>query len=219
MRWLSLTLTTVAAVTLAACGGGSDAPPAPGTPQHPLVATTQAPTVGSEGAKSASGTSARSNEGASTAAKGTAKSAGTKAAPAEVGAPENPGYESLLKQQKADKGRRFTPCSLVSETRAAQILGGPIQQPVLAPQGPTCIYRSRDGKGFVTVAVQRADIARLQRQVKHPQRFVLSGRTAYCGTLGQPVLYVALKSGRVLSIAGPCGIARQFAASAVPQLS
>jgi hypothetical protein len=219
MRWPSLILVPVATLTLAACGGSSS-PPAPGTPQHPLVATTQAPAIDSAGKTGPSAGEGRLNESSASTSSGSAaagKSKGT--ASSEVGQPSGAGYEGLLAQQKANKGHRFTPCNLVSEARAAKILGGPIQQPLLAPQGPTCIYRSRDGKGFVTVAVQVASFKQLESHVREAQRFNVSGRSATCGKLGQPVLYVGLKSGRVLSVAAPCDIARQFAASAVPQLS
>jgi hypothetical protein len=213
MRCLSLIVLTASALLLAACGGGANQP-APGTPERPLVATTQQAPVAAAGAQGAHDPSGRSNEGTSTAAKPGKGAAAGSSTPAA----KKPGYQALVEQQKSSpQGQRFTPCNLVPEARAASILG-PIQQPLEAPQGPTCIYRSRDGKQFVTVALQSLSFQKIQSQVRNPQRFVLSGHTAYCGRYGQPMLYVPLSGGRVLSIAGPCPVARAFAASAVQRL-
>ena len=46
----------------------------------------------------------------------------------------------------------------------------------------------------------------------------MAKRTAYCGQYGQAVMYVPLSKGRVLSITGACGTAKQFASAAVRRL-
>ena len=91
--------------------------------------------------------------------------------------------------------------------------------PVEAPQGPTCIFRARSGKAFVTLAVQKLDISRLKKQLHRAQSVGVAHRAGYCGTYGQQMLYVSLPRQRVLSVAGPCGVARRFAAHAVPRLT
>ena len=67
-----------------------------------------------------------------------------------------------------------------------------MQVPVEAPQGPTCIYRPRTGKDLIAVAVQETDFGALRRQIKRIHRVDVGDRTAYCGSYGQPMLYVPL---------------------------
>jgi hypothetical protein len=128
-----------------------------------------------------------------------------------------PGYQALVERQTGKPRSTFTPCNLVTARQAAAIVG-PIGQQVEAPQGPSCIYRSRDGNRFITIAVQTLDFPQIKQQIHRPTRVAVSSRTAYCGSYGQPMLFLPLSQGRVLSITGPCGVAKQFAAKALPQL-
>jgi hypothetical protein len=193
MRLLALAALVAAAIGVTACGGSAK-PAAPGSPQNPLVG--KQPTPGG-------GTGAgRSNEAA---ASGSSTSAG-------------PGYDKLLDSQSSHPARRFSPCNLVTPKQAQAILGAPLQDPIEAAQGPTCIYRSKDGRSFVTLAVQSMDFAKVRPRLRLPRRVTVGARTAYCGTYGQPMLYVPLSGGRVLSVAGRCGIAAEFARRAVRQL-
>lgn len=178
-----------AAAALGACGGSSP-PPAPGSPERPLVAQAQPAPKG------------RSNEAS--------QAGGSNAA--------RPGYEALLKGQSRHPRTRFTPCNLVTKQQARAIIGAPMREPVEALQGPTCIYRSRDGRSFVSLAVQRVDIKTLKPHLRLRQRVNVSSRTGICGTLGQPVLYVPISHGRVLSVTGHCAVAARFARAAVKQL-
>jgi hypothetical protein len=180
------------AATLTACGGGSKPAPAPGSPEKPLVA---------QETRLGGAASGRSNEAA--ASESQAK----------------PGYDALVKQQSRHPRSRFTPCNLVTAVEARAIIGAPLQRPIEAPQGPTCIYRSRDGKSFVSVAVQALDFDKLKPRLHASHRIDVSNRTGYCGTYGQPMLYVPLSRGRVLSVGAHCTIAKQFATKAVRQLS
>jgi hypothetical protein len=66
--------------------------------------------------------------------------------------------------------------------------------------------------------VQSTDFAKLKPRLRQPRTFEIAGRTAYCGQYGQQVLVVPLSDGRVLSIAGPCGVASRFAVEAMRQL-
>jgi hypothetical protein len=129
-----------------------------------------------------------------------------------------PGYKSLVDRQSRTPESRFTPCNLVSERQAAAIVGAPIEQPLEAPQGPTCIYRSRDGESFVTVGVQQVSLDSLKGRIRQREKVDVGSRAAYCGNHGQPMLYLPLGGGEVLSIAGECGVARRFAAKALTQL-
>jgi hypothetical protein len=129
-----------------------------------------------------------------------------------------PGYQELVERQSRRPGTEFTPCNLVSKGQARAMFGAPIQDPVEAPQGPTCIYRTQAGKGFVTLAVQTADFERLRPQLRRSRRVEVAERFAYCGEHGQEMLYVPLSHGQVLSVAAPCSMARKFAATALRQL-
>jgi hypothetical protein len=181
-----------AAVALAACGGDSKPAAPPGSPENPLVAKpSESP-----------GPSGRSNEAA-----------------APLRGREQAGYQELVERQSSRPGGRFSPCNLVTRAQARAIVGGPVGEPVEAPLGPTCIYPSGSGKRFVTVAVQSVTFDKLKRQMYVRRRVEVADRTAYCGTHGQPVLYVPLTGGRVLTIAAPCSVARGFAARAMPRLN
>jgi hypothetical protein len=197
MRRLSLTIALLAATTaIAACGGSDEAKPkpAPGTPGNPLVARVTAD-------DDAPG-SAKASEPSASAAKPDA----------------TPGYQQLVKRQAKHPQSRFTPCSLVTRAEAAAIVGNPVTAPVEAPQGPTCIYRSRNGRDFVTLAVQAADFRALTKPMRKPQHVAVSSRTAVCGVLGQPILYVPAGPRQVLTVTGPCDVAQRFAAKAVPRI-
>jgi hypothetical protein len=189
MRLLCTVALACAGLTVVACGGASTPPPAPGSPQKPLVAERPQP-----------GERSRESESA---------------APASSG---NPGYETLVSRQSHRPRTRFSPCNLVTEREAQAIVGAPVQDPIEAAQGPTCIYRSKDGKSFVTLAVQSLDVDALKPRLRLRRRVDVAGRTAYCGTYGQPVLYVELSHRRVLSVTGQCTIATRFARTAVRQL-
>ena len=180
-----------AAVAVAGCG--SDKPPgAPGSPEKPLVAQMPA----------ASDTHVTREPGASKDGSNEAK----------------PGYQGLLKQQPRRPKTRFTPCSLVTQAEARAIVGEPVREPVEAPQGPTCVYRTEKGSEMITLAVQAADFKRAKGRLQQPTRVGIHSRTGVCGQFGQPMLYVPISQGRMLTVAAPCAVAKQFASTAVKQL-
>src|SRR3954453_1823394 len=74
-----------------------------------------------------------------------------------------PNYSTLVERQTSHPQTRFTPCNLVTQSQAEAIIGRPMQRPLEAPQGPTCIYRSRHGAAYISLAVQTASYARLRR--------------------------------------------------------
>jgi hypothetical protein len=191
---LAVALCTVA---LGACGG-SDPEPAPGSPENPLTATRPSETEG---------------PGSPGAGKGSAREPST-----ATGTPEEPGYKALVDRQTAKPRHRFSPCNLVTGREARAIVGKPLRAPVEGVQGPTCIYRPRAGKELITLAIQQASFAKIKRQIDDLRQVDVSDRAAYCGTYGQPVLYVPLRGGRMLSVNADCDIARRFAAKAMPRL-
>ena len=184
---LTVLVAAAPAVLLAACGGESRSSERPvGTPENPAVAQ-PFPGGGEPAARP------RSRRETS----------------------PTPSFDRVVESQKRRPRKRFSPCNLVTSKQAREILGAAVLQPREAPQGPTCIYRTRSGERFVTLAVQSAAIADLRRHLRRAQRFEVGSRRAYCGTLGQPVLHVALGGGRVLTVAAPCDTARRFAATAL----
>jgi hypothetical protein len=135
------------------------------------------------------------------------------------GKKQEPGYQDLVERQSSDPRSEFTPCNLVTPAQASRVLGARVAPPVEAPQGPTCIYRTSDGKQFVTVAVQPLDLGALRSQMRGRRAVDVAGRAGLCGRHGQPMLYVPLSDGRVLSVSGDCDVALRFASTAVDRLS
>jgi hypothetical protein len=205
------------AAVLAGCGSDGASQPAPGTPENPLVARTPASSESSTGRSQSPG---RSNEATAPKSKGsTAHGSGRSDGSSSSEGAQKQDYQRLLERQTKHPKSRFTPCNLVTQDQATAIIGSPIQQPLEAPQGPTCIYRTRDGKRFISLAVQSVKFSTVKRQVRRRQSVTISDRTGICGRYGQPMLYVPVSGGRVLTVAAPCGIAKQFALKAVPRLS
>jgi|GEM_PF-2564580 len=110
------------------------------------------------------------------------------------------------------------PCSLVTRSQAAAIIGAPILEPLEAPQGPTCIYQTASRKRAITLTVQSTSFARLRAQISNRRKIAVADREAVCGRYGQPMLYLPLGGRRVLTVSGPCATASRFAAKAVPHL-
>lgn len=188
---LRLLCAVATSVLLAACGDDERPGAAPvGTPENPAVARPQA----------------RETEPANRRKPGARRATAT------------PGYESLVGSQKSRPHQRFTPCNLVTKTQAQAILGSRILTPKEASLGPTCIYQTPRATKFVTLAVQSADMADLKRRLREIRRVEISSRPAFCGRLGQAVLYLPLAGVRVLSISAPCATAQRFAAIALSRL-
>jgi hypothetical protein len=115
-------------------------------------------------------------------------------------------------------GSAHTICGLVSPAEAASILGKAVRAPVVAKQGPTCIYRTREGD-LTTVSVQAAPLRELAAHMRDQRDVAVSSRAGVCGTLGQPMLYLPLGGRQVLAVTGKCDVARQFASHALPRLT
>jgi hypothetical protein len=130
-----------------------------------------------------------------------------------------PGYKALVADQTSDPGSvKDSPCALVTKKQAQEAVGMRLLDPMEAPQGPTCIYRDRAGKTFVTLAVQQGEFRSVRRDVDRLRRVSVGDRSAYCGVHGAPMLYVPLGQGRMLSVTAQCEVAKSFARFAVPRL-
>jgi hypothetical protein len=224
MRPISILALLVVVAVAAGCGGDDKDPSsagAPGTANNPLVATIPSTTTADDrAAAQAAGTAPQSGKGAKTAARTShaAPAKGFSEADTAAGTSTDPGYQKLLEQQTRKPRSRFTPCNLVRRSEAAAILGVAVRPLIEAPQGPTCIYRTTKGSDFITVSVQKAALSKLRKQVRNVQQVAVADRHSLCGTVGRPLLYVPVASGRVLVVTAPCKVARQFASAAVPRI-
>jgi len=129
-----------------------------------------------------------------------------------------PDFRSLVDRQSDDPAQRDSPCAFVTRRQAQEIVGSSLLDPVEAPQGPTCIYRDRSGKTFVTVALQDVGFGALRDDVHRLRRVSVADRRAYCGVYGSPMLFLPLDAGRVLSVTAHCEVAMRFARSAARRL-
>jgi hypothetical protein len=129
-----------------------------------------------------------------------------------------PSFDTIVQNQSSKPQRRFSPCNLVSRSQAKAIVKAPVDELVEAPQGPTCIYQSPESASFVTLSVQPGAVDQLKRRLGDRKAVDVADRTAYCGRLGQPQLYVPLSGGRVLTVSARCAVATRFAATALRQL-
>jgi hypothetical protein len=118
----------------------------------------------------------------------------------------------------AARGGADAPCTLVSRGQAGAIAGEAMLKPVQAPQGPTCIYRYQSGKSPITLAVQAGDLSDLSRAMHARTPVKVAGRTGVCGIRDQSVLYLDVPNAGVLTVTGPCAVAKRFAARALSHL-
>jgi hypothetical protein len=130
------------------------------------------------------------------------------------------GIVTLALASFSDAATQPSPCTLVSSKQVAKVTGLPVTKQILAPLGPTCIYKLANGSRQVTITVGSARFAALVSQIprRRRRRVRVVGHLGYCGVLGQPVLYVSLPHGRVLTITAACGPAQKLAAIAVRRL-
>jgi hypothetical protein len=132
--------------------------------------------------------------------------------------PPQPG--TIDDEINASGAKQVNPCALVSRSEAQAIVKGPVATPVDAPQGPTCLYRRKDGKGLITLALQAANFSKVppQSTLRDRVSVTVHGHTAYCGLAGVPTLIVPLANGHFLTVSAPCPIAASFAAKALARI-
>ena len=112
----------------------------------------------------------------------------------------------------------LSPCTLVTRSEAQAILGQPIAGLQKAVQGPTCIYRQRDTKRLITVALQHARLTAAQQRGKQVVRVNVAGHKGYCLMQGTLMMLVPLRDGQVLNVSAACPIAARFATKALARL-
>lgn len=128
---------------------------------------------------------------------------------------DNPGQADSSHQPA---GGHSNPCALVSRAETQAILGRPIDTPVEAPLGPTCIYQPVGTKNFITLTVEATNFAVIKPHIRNRTQIRVGGRAGYCGIYGQPTTFVPLTDGRVLNITAPCSVGRLLAVKALSRL-
>jgi len=111
------------------------------------------------------------------------------------------------------------PCTLVTKDEAQAIFGKAIVDPIEAPQGPTCIYKTADSSTFLTLGTETASFDQLKAQITAINPVTSLGRPAYCGSYGSAMLFVPLSATSLFVVSAPCSIATAFAAKALPRLA
>ena len=111
------------------------------------------------------------------------------------------------------------PCTLVTKDEAQAIFGKAIVDPIEAPQGPTCIYKTPDSSTFLTLGTETASFDQLKAQITAINAVTSLGRPAYCGSYGSAMLFVPLSATSLFVVSAPCSIATAFAAKALPRLA
>ncbi len=122
----------------------------------------------------------------------------------------------------ASRRGAFNPCTLVSMREAQSIVGGSITDRFEAPLGPTCVYKVAGTKSLITLTVESLNLSQIRHEMTKPQPLALGRHgafRAYCGRLGQEMLFAPLSSrGEVLNVTAHCPIAQRFAALALTRL-
>lgn len=203
VRSLSLALSVLAALALAACGGSESPPTASSNAER-----SQAQATGP----------GRSTQGAS-------RRSGEYIVPSRdrISTGDRPSVARDPSDQENDEVSESgagpaRPCHLVSRSEAADILGGEVRVSV-GLQGPTCIYAARDSKRQVTLVVERIDFDSLRHQAGSAPRIRVGRRSGWCLHYGSTSVAVPLADGRVLDVTGPCPIAARFAARGLARMA
>src|SRR5581483_4308853 len=78
-------------------------------------------------------------------------------------------------------GPRKDPCEFVTAAEAQGILGSPTLDPIVAPMGPTCIYRTRNHRTTISVSVETLGARQLAATLRGMRKLGLAGHgEAYC---------------------------------------
>jgi hypothetical protein len=222
----ALASAVVLVVGLAACGGSSResaARPATHTPAQ------SNPDIGGRAASAGGSASRRTRrieavptQPAPTKDRAKRRAASTAADQASI-APQ-PQQKARAGGQPNDTGsasaaKMLNPCSLVPAAQAEAAVGSPITARIVAPLGPTCIYKVRGSKTDITMAVEVIHFNQIRHQMRRATPLQIGGRAGYCGTLGQTQLLLSLAGGRVLNVTAGCGVAKRLAAVALSHLA
>jgi hypothetical protein len=208
----------VAGAALASCGGDRDSTGSAASGGSKPRGSAQAPAA----VASSAGTSRRKQSSRSSGSSVKHETARKPAEPSRAidrKAAKQQRMQDLDAPKQLDKAtaQLQSVCRLVSTSEAATILGTAVQTPVVAKQGPTCLYRTRAGD-LTTVSVQAAALREFTAHMRKQRDVAVGTRSGVCGTLGQPMLYLPVGGRRVLAVTGKCEVARQFASHALPRL-
>ena len=207
----------IAALAIAGCGGSSNSSSGITAAVAPNPNTTSRSNTGT-GSKTGTGVRAtvyqqKSSKPASNSMAPTTQSKATiKAATPSPGA--SSGSASAAAASSKD------PCALVTQSEIEAIAHEKVLRLTNAPLGPTCVIQLAGGPKTITVAIAAADVSSLvKRMPRKPVELTLSGRRAYCGVLGKPLLSVVLGGGYALQISAPCSLATSLARKALPRIA
>jgi hypothetical protein len=111
------------------------------------------------------------------------------------------------------------PCKLVSVAEVKAITGQTITGSLVAPLGPTCVYKVSNSKADITLDVESSNVSQITRHMTKREQLTVRGHSAYCGQLGTQMLFVPLAGGRFLHVTAPCPVAQRLAAVALSRLA
>lgn len=133
---------------------------------------------------------------------------------------QNGEHEAIASSRTAIAAMRSAPnpCQLVGLSQARAISHRAIVTSTEVPLGPTCVYRLSNSRRQFTLTVERLKFSQVTGLMKQRRRLTIHHALAYCGRLGQPMLFARLSGGLVLNVTAPCSMAEQFAALALIRL-
>jgi hypothetical protein len=211
LRRAGFLVTAAATCLLAGCGNGASTAAPDGSPERPQPGEHPAPASVVEAHGAGAAAAAPSKPRSPGKAPGAAPEART--APAQEAAPVGEDERTT-----PSVPRRSDPCRLLRHARAERIVGARLRAPVLAPQGPTCIYRAVRGARFITLTVQESTLAAMSSGVRERRAVTVGGRRALCLGRDTATLLVRLSQRRTLAVGAPCAVARRLAVHVVDRL-
>jgi hypothetical protein len=222
MRLRPQALLLVPVALLAACGGATTSHQSTAAPDRSLSAQTQQDPLAAAQESTATSTSKAADGVAATKSH---RSTQTTPRPDPISTGKQKPSKARgqfpstrVHELKPSGASILSPCTLVTRSEAQAILGQPIAGLQKAVQGPTCIYRQRDTKRLITVALQHVRLTAAQRRGKQVVRVNVAGHKGYCLKQGTLMMLVPLRDGQVLNVSAACPIAARFATKALARL-
>lgn len=222
MRLRPQALLLVPVALLAACGGATTSHQSTAAPDRSLSAQTQQDTLAAAQESTATSTS-KAADGVPVTKSHRSTQTTPRPDPISTGK-QKPSKargqfpSTRVHELKPSGASILSPCTLVTRSEAQAILGQPIAGLQKAVQGPTCIYRQRDTKRLITVALQHVRLTAAQRRGKQVVRVNVAGHKGYCLKQGTLMMLVPLRDGQVLNVSAACPIAARFATKALARL-
>jgi hypothetical protein len=108
----------------------------------------------------------------------------------------------------------------VTKAEAASALHTALQSADEAPLGPTCVFESSAGAVIATLTIEHGNFEQqVQPRATSVAQAAVAGRTTYCGTLGQPMLWAPLSGSEIFVVTARCDAARALAALVLPRIA